>query len=80
MSRLDAALQALETAVAELSVAVETAAEEKAVKMNGQAKGQSDDRNHHIDEQELRAMKTELHEAMTLLQAIQDVPQQKEGE
>ena len=80
MSRLDSAIDSLQNAVDELSGAVDThlaRAENHSdnVSADNAANGAAE-----IHEDELRAMKSELHEAMTLLQAIQNPAQDKEGQ
>ena len=88
MSRLDEAIAAIDEAVAELSSAIDThlAADKAALEQaqmagdsqpSGADNGASDS---GVSQGELQAMKSELHEAMSLLQAIQDVPQSKEGQ
>ena len=80
MSRLDSAIDSIQNAVDELSGAVDTqlarAENHKSnVSADHAANGKAD-----IPEDELRAMKSELHEAMTLLQAIQNSAPDKEGQ
>ncbi len=77
MSRLDKAIAALDGAVSDLTAAVDArlAADNEAqnAQLNEIAYGASG-----IAVEDLRAMKSELHEAMSLLQAMQDEPQNQE--
>jgi hypothetical protein len=79
MSRLDKAIAALDGAVSDLTAAVDArlAADNEAqnAQVNETANGASG-----IADEDLRAMKSELHEAMSLLQAMQDEPQNQEGQ
>ena len=78
MSRLGNAIDAVEKAVGDLSAAIkERQAADKAIAPDGAATNEA---NHGIADAELRAMKSELHEAMDLLQIIQNVPDNKEGQ
>ena len=78
MSRLGNAIDAVEKAVGDLSAAIEERqAADKVVAPDSAA---TDGANHGIADAELRAMKSELHEAMDLLQIIQNVPDNKEGQ
>ena len=71
MSRLDDALDAIEKAVGDLASAIQ----------DHEAKGlASADAQNGVDESELRAMKSELHEAMSLLHTMQDAPKKPEGQ
>lgn len=80
MSRLDNALDAIEKAVGDLASAIE---DHEAKQANGSASvttQKGGDAHNGVDEGELRAMKSELHEAMSLLHAMQDVPHKTEGQ
>ena len=74
MSRLDNALDAIEKAVGELASAIQEH-EAHQIKLSAGAKAQN-----VVGHDELRAMKSELHEAMSLLHEMQDVPQKTEGQ
>ena len=82
-SRLDEAITAIEQALSSLSVAVEERLAHDASKLAElqQAKetASNDMPASAIAEDDLRAMKSELHEAMTLLKNIQDLPDASEG-
>ena len=81
MSRLDDALDAIEKAVGELASAIQDheAKQIGDAKPSGEA-GTGAPHHNAIGETELRAMKSELHEAMSLLHAMQDAPQKTEGQ
>ena len=79
MSRFDSAIDSLQNAVDDLRDAFDTHLERVADKGSQPAGGSEGGDNMvvevegvHLQEDELRAMKSELHEAMTLLQAMQD--------
>jgi len=77
MSRLDDALDAIEKAVGELASAIQ----DHEAKVSASANAQNGvDASSGIDKSELRAMKSELHEAMSLLHAMQDAPIKPEGQ
>ena len=81
MSRLDKAITALDGAVSDLTAAVEARlmADNKAPNEASGNEAPGNDAS-GIPEEELRLMKSELQEAMSLLQAMQDVPQNQEGQ
>lgn len=83
MSRLDKAIAALDGAVSDLTAAVDArlAADNEAqnAQVNETANETANGASGIADE-DLRAMKSELHEAMSLLQAMQDEPQNQEGQ
>ena len=83
MSRLDDALDAIEKAVGELASAIqdhEAKVSASANAQNGVEASSVVDASNGIDKSELRAMKSELHEAMSLLHAMQDAPIKPEGQ
>ena len=80
MSRLDNALDAIEKAVGELASAIQDHETSKAQASDSVMPQNGVDAQNGVDDGELRAMKSELHEAMSLLHAMQDVPQKTEGQ
>ena len=80
MSRLDNALDAIEKAVGDLASAIQDHEVKQANGSASVAAQKGADVQNGIDEGELRAMKSELHEAMSLLHAMQDVPHKTEGQ
>lgn len=82
-SRLDEAITAIEQALESLSVAVEERLDQDARKLaeaqQAQEQGSSETSGSAIADDDLKAMKSELHEAMTLLKNIQDLPDASEG-
>ena len=80
MSRLDDALDAIEKAVGELASAIQDHEAKQAPIAASPDRQIESDATNGIDEGELRAMKSELHEAMSLLHAMQDVPHKTEGQ
>ena len=80
MSRLDDALDAIEKAVGELASAIQDHEAKQAHMLASPERQNESDATNGIDEGELRAMKSELHEAMSLLHAMQDVPHKTEGQ
>ena len=72
MTRLDSAIDAIETALADLAKALKERDDMTAPPAEQASQSP-------LAEEELQAMKSELNEAMTLLKAIQDVPNNQEG-
>ena len=80
MSRLNSAIDSIQNAVDELRGAVDTHLARADNHSNNVSADHAANSGAEIHEDELRAMKSELHEAMTLLQAIQNPAQDQEGQ
>ena len=80
MSRLDSAIDSIQNAVDELRGAVDAHLAQAENHSDNVSADHAANGAAEIHEDELRAMKSELHKAMTLLQAIQNPAQNQEGQ